>query len=254
MNELVKKLILSVMLPVLAILVPLQADAQWEEKIYTDKAYSVKRVDYSVSATYTAPMAGTTDYLVKDGDTLIDICRRHKITLGQLLEVNNISNPDLVMVGQTLAIPVAAEAMAKPDSNTVHNPIPAPAMAWPVDGEISSHFGIRDGRPHHGLDIAAPHGAVIKAPRSGYVTLATYYGTYGNTIIIDHGDGIRSLYAHCSILLVSEGQYVQAGQAIARVGNTGRSFGPHLHWEVSYKGTPFDPLLCMLNTATKGNG
>ena len=193
-------------------------------------------------------LGNTVSHTVKAGETLINICRQYQITMGMLLKANNISNPDLVVAGQVLAIPVAVEVVSTPATTTENCQLPVPEMAWPVAGEVSSHFGIREeGRPHQGVDIAANQGATIKAPLGGYVAYASYYGTYGNTVIIDHGENMRSLYAHCSTLLVKEGQSVNQGQAIARVGNTGRSFGPHLHWEVYYQGIPFDPLLCMIN-------
>lgn len=193
----------------------------------------------------------TVNHTVKAGETLINICRQYQVTMGMLLKANNISNPDLVVAGQVLSIPVATEVatITTPTTTTSEKcQLPVPTMAWPVAGEVSSHFGIREeGRPHQGVDIAANQGATIKAPLGGYVAYAGYYGTYGNTVIIDHGEDIRSLYAHCATLLVKEGQSISQGQAIARVGNTGRSFGPHLHWEVYYQGIPFDPLLCMIS-------
>lgn len=187
---------------------------------------------------------GTFTHTVKQGETLISICRQHNVTMGQLLKANNLSNPDILQVGQVLHIPdqTGTEQLgqAVPVSSW-----PVPTMAWPVSGSITSHFGIRqEGRPHQGVDIAAAHGVVIKAAKSGQVVFAGYYGSYGNTVIIDHGSDIRTLYAHCSTLLVKQGNYVQQGQAIAKVGDTGRSFGPHLHWEVQCQGIPFDPLLC----------
>ncbi|MEG6617443.1 M23 family metallopeptidase [Peptococcaceae bacterium 1198_IL3148] len=185
-------------------------------------------------------------HTVKSGDTLIGICKQYQISMSQLLKANNITNPDLVQVGKTLTIPGQNAAVPTMSAGTKTN-LPVLAMSWPVQGRISSEFGIRgeEGRPHQGLDIAANQGALISAPCSGEVVFSGYYGTYGNTVIIDHGDNMRTLYAHCSTLLVKNGQWVQAGNPIARVGNTGRSSGPHLHWEVTYKGVPFDPMFCI---------
>ncbi|MBO8137813.1 MAG: M23 family metallopeptidase [Desulfotomaculum sp.] len=185
-------------------------------------------------------------YTVKPGDNLYDICRRYQVTMGQLLAVNNIKNPNFVREGQTLAIPVSDADSRVVSALTAGGRLPVLAMEWPVKGRVSSPFGIRqEGRPHHGIDIAAPHGAAIKAPREGTVVYSGYYGTYGCTVIIDHGYGTRTLYAHCSRLFVKSGQWVPQGTVIAAVGNTGRSFGPHLHWEVQYKGVPYDPTLCL---------
>jgi len=121
-------------------------------------------------------------------------------------------------------------------------------MVYPTSGEITSGFGWRMHpilgyrRFHAGVDFGADYGTVIQAADSGTVILAGWYGGYGNTVIIDHGGGLTSLYGHTSELYVSEGQAVQRGQAIAAVGSTGLSTGPHLHFEVRQNGEPTDPM------------
>lgn len=117
----------------------------------------------------------------------------------------------------------------------------------PVNGNLTSRFGwrrspITGGKERHqGLDIAAPYGAVIKAPGAGKVVFAGYRAGFGKTVILDHGYGIRTMYGHCQKLLVNAGQEVQRGQSIATVGSSGRSTGPHLHFEISVNGKPVDP-------------
>ncbi|HHV30630.1 M23 family metallopeptidase [Acetivibrio mesophilus] len=119
---------------------------------------------------------------------------------------------------------------------------------WPASGRISSNFGSRSDpfnfseKKHEGIDIAADSGTIIKASASGKVTLSDWYGNYGKCIIIDHGYGLSTLYGHCLTLLVEEGQTVNKGDKIATVGSTGRSTGPHLHFEVRLNGVPTDPL------------
>lgn len=121
-------------------------------------------------------------------------------------------------------------------------------MLLPVAGEITSPFGWRMHpvlgyeRFHSGLDIGADYGAVIYAAERGVVIFAGWYGGYGNAVIIDHGGNITTLYGHTSELYVTEGQAVQRGQAIAAVGSTGLSTGPHLHFEVRQDGEPTDPV------------
>ncbi|OCQ98401.1 peptidase M23 [Nostoc sp. MBR 210] len=120
-------------------------------------------------------------------------------------------------------------------------------FAYPSNAPTSSPFGWRVHpilgyrRFHAGLDFAASYGSTIRAADSGTVIFAGWYGGYGRAVIIDHGNGITTLYGHSSELFVSEGQGVQRGQAIAAVGSTGFSTGPHLHFEVRRRGTPINP-------------
>lgn len=118
---------------------------------------------------------------------------------------------------------------------------------WPVNGVLTSHFGKwrgsrKRGRYHIGVDIAAPHGTPILAPLNGSVIYAGRKGGYGLTVILDHGNGLATLYGHNSKLEVKEGDQVRKGQIISRVGSTGHSTGPHLHYEVRLEGHPVNPL------------
>lgn len=117
-------------------------------------------------------------------------------------------------------------------------------LAWPVSGRVSSGFGMRGGRMHKGIDIAAPVGTPIYAAADGTVTLAGRSSGYGNRITISHGNGLSTLYGHMydNGLLVSAGQKVKRGQKIAVVGNFGRSTGPHLHFEVLNGGSAVNPM------------
>ncbi|MEM9808104.1 MAG: peptidoglycan DD-metalloendopeptidase family protein [Cyanobacteria bacterium P01_D01_bin.56] len=121
-------------------------------------------------------------------------------------------------------------------------------MSFPTSGRITSRFGSRVHpvlgyrRFHAGVDFGSPYGTRISAADSGKVIFAGWYGGYGNSVIIDHGGGLTTLYAHASRLSVREGQAVVKGQAIAAVGSTGLSTGPHLHFEVRRNGSPVDPM------------
>jgi len=119
----------------------------------------------------------------------------------------------------------------------------------PVSGRLSGTFGKKrffngqPRRPHSGLDIAAPKGTPVKAPAAGKVIETGKYFFNGNTIFIDHGEGLITMYCHLNQIEVKKGQVVKQGQEIARVGMTGRVTGPHLHWTVSLNNTRIDPGL-----------
>ncbi|MFB2768037.1 murein hydrolase activator EnvC [Pelatocladus sp. BLCC-F211] len=150
----------------------------------------------------------------------------------------------------TLIQQKVAQAEAKVKTNSRNSVIirGTGMFAYPSDAPTSSPFGWRVHpilgyrRFHAGQDFAASYGSTIKAADSGTVIFAGWYGGYGKAAIIDHGNGITTLYGHSSELYISEGQTVKRGQAIAAVGSTGLSTGPHLHFEVRKNGTPVDPM------------
>jgi peptidoglycan DL-endopeptidase CwlO len=127
-------------------------------------------------------------------------------------------------------------------------PLPSPSAAgliWPVEGTLTSPFGYRWGRMHEGIDIAAPEGTPIMAAASGTVILMqseASSGGYGNYTCIDHGGGLATCYGHQSSFATSEGAAVSQGEVIGYVGNTGHSYGAHLHFEVRIEGVATDPL------------
>jgi murein DD-endopeptidase MepM/ murein hydrolase activator NlpD len=138
----------------------------------------------------------------------------------------------------------AANKASFPYTGTFNNS----PLLFPSDAAITSNFGWRRHpilgyrRFHSGIDFGASYGSTIRAAEGGAVIFSGWYGGYGNTVIINHGGGITTLYAHTSKLYVNEGQTVQPGDAIAAVGSTGLSTGPHLHFEVRQDGEPVDPL------------
>jgi murein DD-endopeptidase MepM/ murein hydrolase activator NlpD len=103
------------------------------------------------------------------------------------------------------------------------------------------HPILRVNRLHTGVDFAAPHGTPIRAAADGIVISASYLRGYGNTVILQHGGNMQTVYAHCSGFSVGAGQTVKRGQVIASVGSTGYSTGPHLHFEVRLNGRPVNP-------------
>jgi septal ring factor EnvC (AmiA/AmiB activator) len=115
-------------------------------------------------------------------------------------------------------------------------------LSWPVDAPISSGFGVRDGRPHDGIDLAAVTGTEVHAACDGVVAYAgEKLRGYGRLVILDHG-GLATVYAHNSALLVREGQAVLRGGVIALSGQTGHATAPHVHFEVRRDSRPVDPL------------
>lgn len=121
------------------------------------------------------------------------------------------------------------------------------AMIWPISGPITSEFGWRthpitgDQRFHSGLDIGGDYGIPVHAAQAGTVTYAGWISGYGNTVIIDHGGGVTTLYGHNQSLAVGEGQSVAQGEVISYCGSTGNSTGPHCHFEVRQNGEPVSP-------------
>jgi murein DD-endopeptidase MepM/ murein hydrolase activator NlpD len=118
----------------------------------------------------------------------------------------------------------------------------AAGFVWPCEGVVVSGFGVRWGRMHEGIDIACAYGAPVHAAAAGTVIYAGWMQGYGNLVVLDHGNGISTAYAHASAILVSIGQTVGQGDEVSLVGATGHATGPHLHFEVRVNGVAVDPL------------
>jgi murein DD-endopeptidase MepM/ murein hydrolase activator NlpD len=137
-----------------------------------------------------------------------------------------------------------AAAIRDAQAGSTGTGIPSAAgFIWPVNGTVVSGYGMRWGRLHEGIDIAAPTGTPIWAAAAGTVIHAGWLGGYGNLVVVDHGNGLATAYAHASAILVGVGQSVSQGETISLVGSTGNSSGPHLHFEVRVNGVAVDPLL-----------
>lgn len=131
---------------------------------------------------------------------------------------------------------------------------------WPVEGQVTGSFGERidpfngEGAFHSGVDIGSSYGHPIIAPADGVVTVTETMGGYGKTIMIDHGNGISTRYGHLSGFAVTAGQRVQRGEVIGYVGESGRSTGPHLHYEVRINDTPVNPYKYLRMTVAHSGG
>lgn len=179
---------------------------------------------------------GRTDpvHQVQQGETLYRVAKRYGVEVADLQKANGLAS-ELIRPGQLLVVPGA-----KGDVPVLSL---GGTFTWPLLAPVSSTFGPRWGRNHNGIDLAANHGDEIKAARDGEVWVAGAVTGYGETVILEHADGSRTVYAHCSKLLVKPGQKVKQGQVIALVGSTGQSTGPHLHFEIIVNDRPADPLL-----------
>jgi lipoprotein NlpD len=197
---------------------------------------------------------------VENGQTLYRIAKMYGISPEALASANRISDPTKLAPGQVVIIPEAA----KPEflGEGVDNPSgirPAVASApigkgvtrdgnhggdldWPLRGVLYARFGKHGKEVHDGIDLAAPRGTPVKTAQEGTVIYAGEQKGYGLITIVAHQNGLVTLYAHNNDLRVKSGQRVRRGQVIATVGESGRTTGPHLHFEVRKDGVPVDPL------------
>lgn len=189
------------------------------------------------------PAEHSIEHIVETGESLWEIAQQYSVKPDVLIWENDIEDESFIKAGQTLVIPLRTTKLvisrtdtAKPSRGLIDN-----FMQWPVLGRISSEYGPRWGKNHRGLDIAAEQGKPVRAVMAGTVKFSGPRGTYGNLVILDHPNGLSTYYAHTSELLVQEGEYVRRGQKIALVGSTGRSTGPHLHFEVRRDGETVNP-------------
>ncbi|ACL69856.1 peptidoglycan DD-metalloendopeptidase family protein [Halothermothrix orenii] len=180
-------------------------------------------------------------HVVQRGDALYNLAKRYGTEVETIKLANNLHS-NRIFVGQTLVIPHLKEGRK-------HNfRLKKGAFIWPVLGRISSPYGYRihpitNKREFHGgIDIAVPIGTRIRAAASGTVIQSGWIRGFGKTIIIDHENGIRTLYAHNSRLLIRAGQKVKLGDVIALAGSTGMSTGPHLDFRIYNKGKTVNPI------------
>lgn len=192
---------------------------------------------------------------VKEGQTLISIAEENEVTVTALKE----ANPDLILssapyVGQVLTIPLEfSPATSRPATEpkkgdvqlaTSDTGVDRSFFRWPVTGQITSWFGMRHGKMHTGIDIWNERGVrtPIRPARGGTVVRAGWRGNYGNLVVVDHGGGWTTYYAHLNRISVSIGQTVTREGEIGRMGTTGNSTGVHLHFEVRRNDQPINPL------------
>ena len=191
--------------------------------------------------------------MVERHQTLYRICKTYGVDLKEVASLNGIADPSKIETGQRIFIPgakkvlkveiyiddVTAEAGEK-----VKIAYKKLDFIWPVEGKINDAFEEAENRRHQGIDISSPPGTPIKASNAGMVVYSsnTIKG-YGNLVIVRHSEEYVTVYAHNEVNLVEEGTWIQKGQIIGKVGQTGRASGPHLHFEIRRNNKPVDPLL-----------
>ena len=180
-------------------------------------------------------------------ESLQDISKKYSVDLLQLQRANGIYDPQDVATGTRILIPGKMASLSKPSPEPL---IPAPKprlqnkplFIWPSPGTISSGYGKRHGRNHQGIDITKDRGRAIRAAGSGIIEFSGVQNGFGKTVIINHGSGFKTLYAHNAKINVSKGMRVKRGKVISKMGTTGRSTGIHLHFEIRVNGKPANPL------------
>ncbi len=186
------------------------------------------------------------DRLVASRDALVAAQRQKEAALSSIQEdrADFVAEVDALQA-QSAALAAKIAAAQSAAAQTSSSSVPAPSAggyAWPVSGPVTSRFGPRWGRMHEGIDIAVPSGTPVRASAAGTVIHAGWLGGYGNLVVVDHGNGISTAYAHNSSLAVTVGESVSQGQVVASSGSTGNSSGPHVHFEVRVNGSAVDPL------------
>jgi murein DD-endopeptidase MepM/ murein hydrolase activator NlpD len=222
------------------------------------------------SRTKSPPKPKGITHIVAQGQTLFRISQTYGLPVASLAEANRLKPSQPLKVGQRLFVPgatavkpveasrplTAAERAVLETSLREELMLPPPSppepkrprvktdadFVWPIRGPINSPFGPRNGRLHVGIDIGSPNYQEVVAAADAEVIYANdTRGPLGKAVVLQHGRGMRTVYAHLSIIIAHERDTVRQGQAIGGVGDTGRATGPHLHFEIRQNGVPLNP-------------
>lgn len=195
--------------------------------------------------------------MVEKHQTLYRICKTYRVDINEVASLNGIADHSKIQTGQRIFVPgakkvlkveiVIDDVVAEPGEREkerkkiVYKKLD---FIWPVEGKFGDGFEESERKRHQGIDITSPLGAPIKASGTGVVLYSgnTIRG-YGNMIILRHSEEFVTVYAHNQVNLVEEGVWVEKGQIIGKVGQTGRASGPHLHFEIRRNNKAVDPLL-----------
>ena len=186
-------------------------------------------------------------HLVKPKESIHRIAKMYGLSVFDILDYNNLNSYKLepgmkIMLVAGKAKPTeVSKPIEKPVTTYPIIPKPKSKLAIPLNGTVTSEFGLREGRPHKGIDIASDKGDPIHAALKGKVVYSGTQRGYGNVIILEHDDNTMTVYAHNEANLVRLGEKIDMGQPIATVGQTGTASGPHLHFEYRIKGKAINP-------------
>jgi len=215
-----------------------------------------------------ASSGGGQYYRVRPGDNLYRIGIAHGVSADDIARENGIRDVGAVRVGQVIWVPAAKPGAPRPkapsknastgkggkpgsSSSAARNAAREEAkrssqlaFRWPLaKPNLTSRFGRRRGRPHEGIDLGARRGTAIRAAESGKVIHSGWLGDYGRVVIVKHAGHYSTVYAHANKLYVRKGEFVDRGDRIAEVGTTGKTTGPHLHFELRKREVAQDPML-----------
>jgi len=195
-------------------------------------------------ASATSEQQDVVSRLVASRDALVAARRDKSATLASIRDDRASTLAEIDALEEQSAVLAERIRQAQQQSSSVPVVVPSGSgvLGWPVSGPVTSGFGLRWGRMHEGIDIAVAEGTPVRAAGAGTVIYAGWMGGYGNLVVVDHGNGLSTAYAHNSSLGVGVGQSVTAGQVVSYSGNTGNSTGPHVHFEVRVNGSAVDPL------------
>ena len=187
-------------------------------------------------------------HVVQVGETLAEISRRSGLSVEEIVEVNGLSSADDIAAGQTLFLPLRSSASREVPLASTPPPLPQTSalLLWPVEGVVLRDFSSSSRSPFDGLLIAAPAHTPVYAARAGKIAFLGDQGVpLGRVVIIDHDDGLITVYAHMDKILVAHGDVVDAGQAIGTVGTSGLQESPRLFFQVRRGRALIDPLLLL---------
>jgi len=214
-----------------------------EKRRATEHTQRLTAATVSVIAARTDEARTVRSELASNRDTLAAAQRLKQSALASSRETREEYLQEVeALAAQSASLAAAIREAQAGASSTGTGAPSASGFIWPVNGTVVSGFGWRWGRMHEGIDISASTGTPIWAAAAGTVIHAGWLGGYGNLVVVDHGNGLATAYAHASAILVGVGQQVSQGETLSLVGSTGNSSGPHLHFEVRVNGAAVDPL------------